>query len=149
VTYEISHIAPELSDEQRANLATLAAYLRTLPVDYPDFEMEQYVQGSKGYGGSLAHVPECGTAACAAGHGPAAGVLPLQGENWHKYSCRAFCPAHTAEWDWCFSASWSNVDNTAHGAAARIEWLLTKGLPANAVEQCFGGDPLCYAKGAA
>jgi hypothetical protein len=131
----------DITEEQRANLTKLAAYLRTLPVDYPDFAMEDYVRG--GYSSGPAHVPECGTAACAAGHGPSAGIAPFKGENWADYSSRAFAGPIEA-WSWCFDSAWARVDNTAHGAAARIEWMLEHGVPENAEEQCYGKAPLCY-----
>lgn len=132
-----------ITDEQRANLAKLAAYLRTLPPEYPDFEMNTFVQGDFGHGSHDARVPVCGTAACAAGHGPTAGIVPLKGETWSEYSVRAFC-SDDKDWNWCFDAYWSKVDNTAHGAAARIEWLLANGLPDDAVDQRWGDAPLCY-----
>lgn len=142
----------DITPEQRANLAKLAAYLRTLPPEYPDFAMDQFVAGIGGSGGSLVSTPECGTAACAAGHGPLAGVPFVEGETWGRYSRRAFINASpfaaNDAWDWCFAATWSNVDNTAHGAAARIEWMLKNGVPDNADEQRWGEEPLCYTPGA-
>lgn len=131
----------DVSEQQRANLAQLAAYLRTLPADYPDFEMDDYVRGE--HSQSLARIPECGTAACAAGHGPSAGIAPLKGEDWVDYSTRAFANP-ICEWSWCFDASWAKVDNTAHGAAARIEYMLEHGVPDNADDQRAGISPLCY-----
>jgi len=130
-----------ITDEQRANLATLAAYLRTLPADYPDFAMDQFVRGVGGYADSRARRAECGTAACAAGHGPIAGIEPLQDETWYTYTVRAF---GRSSFTWCFDEDWAQVDNSAHGAAARIEFMLAHGIPENADEQRFGEDPLCY-----
>lgn len=135
---------PDLTDEQRSNLKTLAAYLRTLPADYPDFEMSDYVSGQGIAGFCIAAVPVCGTAACACGHGPAAGIAPMKGETWDAYSVRAFIPVHHPAWSWCFSGEWSETDNTVHGAAARIEWMLERGVPADADDQESGNAPLCY-----
>lgn len=133
---------PNLTDEQRANLAKLAAYLRTLPAEYPDFAMDDFTAT----GERLANRAECGTAACAAGHGLHAGIAALPGETWMDYSERAFAPDdHSpSAWDWCFSGSWSDVDNTAHGAAARIEYMLACGVPANASTMRYGGDQADY-----
>jgi hypothetical protein len=136
---------PDLTDEQRANLATLAAYLRTLPAEYPDFSMDDFTAT----GGSMAKQPECGTAACAAGHGINAGIPALGGESWFDYSVRAFVEDDydgngSSPWDWCFSGSWSHTDNTAHGAADRITYMLAHGLPADADEQRLGEAPLSY-----
>lgn len=130
-----------LSKQQVKNLRKLAAYLKTLPVDYPDFAMDEYVRGVDP--GEQARVAECGTAACAAGHGPAAGVKPMPGENWTDYSFRAFADP-LESWSWCFESTWSGVDNTAHGAAARIEFMLREGVPDNMNMQMYGHAPLSY-----
>lgn len=143
----------ELSDEQSANLAKLAAYLWTLPANYPDFEMSDFVSGISfdDVEANYAHV--CGTAACAVGHGPKAGITPLQDERWREYSERVFIScdpdAHDDEdnegpWEWCFGAGWAWRDNTVHGAAARIEWMLAHGVPTNWSQQKRGVDPICY-----
>lgn len=135
---------PDLADEQRANLATLAAYLRTLPAEYPDFSMDDFTAD----GGRVAVQPECGTAACAAGHGINAGVSALAGESWYDYSVRSFAPDEywkgPSPWDWCFSANWSDIDNTAHGAADRITYMLAHGVPDDAVEQRLGMASISY-----
>lgn len=133
-----------ITAEQRANLAKLAAYLRTLPVGYPHFAMRRFTQDGRGDGSDAAHTPECGIAACAAGHGPLAGIPPVAGETWAEYSYRAFV-YEGAEWDWFFGADWTNTDNTAHGAAERIEWFLANDLPDDAEDQRWGHAPLCYA----
>lgn len=126
--------------EQIANCRKLIAYLRTLPAEYPDFEMSDFTTA----GGDEAHLPACGTAACAVGHGPAAGVAPEDGESWFGYSTRCFMNEESDEWHWCFSGGWARTDNTAHGAADRIEWLIDRGLPKNADYQRLGYDGLCY-----
>lgn len=137
------HSDPGLTDEQRANLRTLADYLRQLPPEYPDFAMDLFTRDGRGWSHDEAHVIVCGTAACAAGHGPSAGVEPLPGEGWNEYSERAF--AGGGAWNWCFDGYWAKVDNTAHGAAARIEVLLTLGLPDDDYAQRNGYAPLSYA----
>jgi hypothetical protein len=146
---KIECIPVDLTDEQRTNLAKLAAYLRTLPADYPDFAMNDFVLDSSGKKG-IAHVASCGTAACAVGHGPKAGIKPKSGESWHAYSYRTLIPIMFGDdvdddaWAWCFSGIWAHVDNTVHGAAARIEWMLEHGVPKNGSGQRFGCEPLCY-----
>lgn len=147
-----NHESANLTVEQVANCRKLIAYLRTLPVDYPDFEMSDFVaaDGDRDGRQAFAHVAECGTAACAAGHGPKAGVSPIEGETWYAYSRRAFCDDIGCEdigitpWDWCFSANWTDVDNSAHGAADRMEYMLDNGIPDNAGNVQYGGDPLPY-----
>lgn len=123
-----------LTKQQVKNLRKLAAHLRTLPVDYPDFGMTSFVRGHQD--GGKAFKAECGTAACAAGHGPRAGIRPRAGERWFDYSWRAF--AEDSAWYWCFSSAWAGVDNSAHGAADRIEYMLSHGVPANYRDQMYG-----------
>jgi len=142
-------IKPDLLDQQRANLRKLAAYLRTLPANYPDFEMNDFVRfdGSGKY--VFASVTPCGTAACAVGHGPKAGISPIGCENWTSYSHRCFIDAddgadNEEAWEWCFGGSWSYVDNTVHGAAARIEYMLQYGVPSDSWAQRSGDAALSY-----
>ncbi len=125
---------------QVQNLARLARYLRGLPADYRHFNMNEYYSdladsepetydwektekfNEMAARGGYQH---CGAVACAVGHGPAAGI-PLTcasgtGEDWVEYEERAFgVDFHVA----FFAGSWSAVDNTARGAAARIAMVL-------------------------
>jgi hypothetical protein len=74
----------------------------------------------------------CGTVCCAAGHGPNAGIDPLPGENWGTYIDRCFAaPADSPLFDWLFDGGWADVDNTPEGAAARIDYFLEHGIPAD------------------
>lgn len=139
------HPSLDITDEQEANLRKLAAYLWTLPADYPDFEMNRFTQDARGLSNSQAHVAQCGTAACAVGHGPIAGVAPRYRETWWEYSKRAFFGAAEGLFTWCADEDWSKIDNTVHGAAARIEWALAFGIPEDADEQRWGDEPICYA----
>ncbi len=120
-----------LSPEQETNLRTLAAYLHgpklkarfTMTV----FAITDYAEQEEEV--------DCGTAGCAVGHGPYAGIPKRKGESWFAYSCRVFglVPAddktNAPAWNWCFDASWRGYDNTPEGAAKRIEWLLANGVP--------------------
>jgi hypothetical protein len=122
------------------NLQKLATYLRSLPADYQEFDMEVYASDN-----SFAHPLSCGTAGCAIGHGPNAGIAAQDQEEWEDYSRRVFAiTADADEWDWCFGWYWAHTDNTPLGAAQRIEWLLQNGLPENANDQKLGDAPLCY-----
>ena len=130
---------------QEKSLRKLAAYLMTLPADYPDFEMDDYIGRWDGISSSYAHKAECGTAACAVGHGPRAGIRPKPREWWSNYSERfSGFEEHSPKWEWMFGSDWSEVDNTVHGAAKRIIYLLEMGLPENAEEQRDGKAKLCY-----
>ena len=132
--------------EQQANLRKLAEHLLTLPAEYPSFAMSRFTNDGAGFGDDEVHVAECGTAACAVGHAPMIGFEPLEGEYWSPYSERLFIEhCHLEPWEWCFGAKWSEVDNTAHGAAYRILWLLeNRGIPDNANRQRWGRDPISY-----
>jgi hypothetical protein len=80
----------------------------------------------------------CGTVACAAGHGPAAGIPFKSGEfelgidndwgniNWNRYITRAFGVELTFVFDFLFGSKWRIYDNHHYGAAARIRYLLDK-----------------------
>ena len=47
-------------------------------------------------------------------------------------------------WGWLFSSSWSDVDNTALGAAKRIRYFLDNGLPNDWYDQMTGAEPIIY-----
>jgi hypothetical protein len=143
-----------LSEEQRSNLEKLATYLESLPPDYNHFDMSFYADHSgdcdllddplvldaidpEGF------LSNCGTVACAVGHGPAAGILMLPSEikllksggnfAWGKYVGRAFIgydfDMRTDAFDFLFASGWSASDNSHYGAAARIRYFLENGVP--------------------
>jgi len=146
--------------EQQANLRKLAEHLLAFAPDYPDFAMDLFTRDERdlvrGYGHAPAYKAECGTAACAVGHGPIVGFAPLPDERWTDYSHRVFVGKcvngdddifgyQGKAWEWCFGGAWSNVDNTAHGAAYRIFWLLdNRDIPEDAEEQREGCAPISY-----
>lgn len=105
---------------------------------------------------SFREVYECKTVCCAIGWGLMAGVedtkhdlgLYYQGvrrcldtqvtkehlispyysiSGWTAYSSSQFVHGGDVRWDWMFSNLWSEIDNTAIGAAKRIFWLLKNG----------------------
>lgn len=124
------------------NLRSLASYLMT--VDPKAFDMDEYYMAGEGIwqlhsllkDGSLIRY-ECGTVACAVGHGPGAGVMPtLQDGSWPNYAARVFGansdPARgedTLVHTWCFHGQWADIDNTPDGAAKRITYMLKHGVP--------------------
>lgn len=127
-----------LTDEQRANLEKLAVYLEGLPTNYDQFDMAYVIKDCRegdvvSYALRNGGVSSCGTAACALGHGPAAGVfvpghmiIDRKYVAWSEYA-RLF--GSRIDWgnDWCFGAVWKVVDNHHFGAAARIRYLLAHG----------------------
>lgn len=135
----------------RENLEKLRDYLWSLPKNYTHFDMRTFYKSADAVplvdSAQIARTPEyldpCGTVACAAGHGPAAGIPVLDQENWPDYAWRVFKLSY-AQWEWCFDPYWRRIDNTPHGAAARIDWLLRKGLPTDWETQARGNAPLCY-----
>jgi len=131
-------------EDRNANLKKLASYLDTLPDDYNRFEMAGFLS----YDGTtfglsydattrylLCELPlnECGSIACAVGHGPNAGICMTPEEAYHEsfssYTRRCFIDTGTREFLWMFGGSWSDADNTAKGAAARIRYYLDRGVP--------------------
>ncbi|WP_454287230.1 hypothetical protein [Rhizobium arsenicireducens] len=109
------------------NLTILANYLDTL--EPKKFDMGVYCQDEHGDSLNI-YTHECGTVACAAGSGPAAG-LPIDftvDKGWDSYTHRVFGLDHLdVDWAWCFSGFWERLDNTPAGAAARIRHLLNGG----------------------
>jgi len=129
----------------RENFAKLADKLDTVPDDSERFDMTDYFAGSVSRYIKLGTVP-CGTCACAAGWGPAAGI-PVPPEVLHHDSNWLYWTGYISiqffglsidddddydEWGdeenevyrWCFDDAWRQFDNTARGAAARIRWML-------------------------
>jgi hypothetical protein len=131
----------------RANLEKLAAYLEQLPEDYTHFDMRMFFtrDGTDRPYWDATLAGDCGTVACAIGHGPAAGItIATETADWLDYGQKAF-KLDLDEWRWCFTGGWVSVDNTPHGAAKRIRQLLDHGLPANSLEQCRGEAPYMFA----
>lgn len=118
---------------QRSNLKTLANYLDSLPANYSHFGMSNFFQ----HNGREINVTDldtvctpCGTAACAVGHAPGAGIpIHEDDEDWADYSERVFGLNAFADnrWGWCFCGWWDQFDNSHYGAAARIRYLLKHG----------------------
>lgn len=88
----------------------------------------------------------CGTAGCAVGFAPYAGIPKNQGEDWDRYSKRCLVAPYEElrTWTWCFDGQWAEIDNTPLGAALRIEWMLEHGVPSDCHDQMTGEAPLCY-----
>lgn len=134
----------------RENLEKLASYLEGLPADYDHFEMATYFRQDRRTINDPLQAPlagACGTVACAIGHGPAAGIPAEETamEGWEDYSDRVFelsCNEET----WCFSSCWRWVDNTPHGAAKRIRYMLERGVPSDSDYQRRGWAPYMFAK---
>lgn len=137
----------------KENLAILATYLEKLPPDYREFEMACFYESEDDSDEHYIKTGnKCGTAACAAGHGPAAGLLltwqdlesrhPWSG-TWVFYLEKIFGVAwDTPECRWIFGGGWTDHDNTHRGAAARIRFLLDDdvALP----EMWENNDDDCY-----
>ena len=130
--------------ERRANLVKLARFLYTEPIDRRHFDMSIYSESDNDV---ACDNRECGTAGCAIGWAPVAGIAPLENEEWSDFSDRTLIIGWTDAdaWSWCFCMDWLGTDNTPHGAAKRIIWLLLYGLPDDWESQMQGRiTPLCY-----
>jgi hypothetical protein len=144
-----------VNNEQRQNLVKLADYLESLPERYKHFNMSSFADHNgdcnvdKDFEMLVVKKPEvflsnCGTVACAVGHGPAAGLAPILEEfdiqgrgkqrrvvdfDWHSYTVRVFgVYGLTYEFSWMFGGMWSDIDNHHYGAAARIRYFLDTSL---------------------
>lgn len=135
-----------ITDDQRINLAKLATFLEANARGVAArFDMELFNQGSELPSDRFEQsVSNCGTAGCAVGWGPNAGVMPMPLEDWIDYSGRAFAWVYSNEWDYMFSDDWARTDNTPAGAAARIRLILDKGLPEFWAAEMHGNAPLSY-----
>ena len=115
---------------QKANLIKLRDHLLT--VDSAVFGMRKYCATKNGIAFNISHRPadltECGSVACAVGHGPYAGIETIPGESWFEYSARVFVTANRRVWAFIFAAEWSWFDNTPSGAARRIDYVLEHGI---------------------
>jgi hypothetical protein len=118
--------------KHKDNLLKLAAYLETLPDDYEQFDMSEYMMARVGGYYETLRIderskPVCGTVACAVGHGPAAGIRVYGDECWGSYADRVFGFLPDDGFDYMFASGWSVDDNTPKGAAARIRTYVTLG----------------------
>jgi hypothetical protein len=128
----------------KKNLISIARYLPTIRQE--NFDMLKFRTGDKS-----SH--ECNSIGCVIGHCtilddyeniPRTPTGQINFQLWsEKYTG---LPIDSEEWAWCFSEQWAHwgTDNTPIGAAKRIIWLITEGLPENWREQITGEDPLCY-----
>lgn len=132
-----------LSQYHEDNLRKLAAYLLSGELK-ADFDMSRFSNTLLPI--NKRRETHCGTAGCAAGHGPYAGIPKNEDESWEDYIIRVFGIGKELDYyySWCFQGEWIGLDNTPEGAAKRILWLLDNGLPDNASDQCNRRAPLCY-----
>jgi len=126
-----------------SNLLLLADYLEALPEDYKHFHMAAY--NKDGYDPSQITESHCGTAACAVGHAIYVDGLPEPNydETWNDYSYRIF-GVSDEEWCWCFGVDWRYIDNTPHGAAKRIRYMVDHGVPGDWYMQMYCKVKKCY-----
>jgi hypothetical protein len=130
-----------LGDFHATNLATLrdALLKNKVPFDISNYyhaehgieweiTLDQF-EGLKALvGGKHEH---CGTSACAVGWAPV--FIGLSKEdldennrlNYREYSDKYLVPLNCKWWSYLFSEAWAYIDNTAHGAAYRINQLVT------------------------
>ena len=114
----------------KRNLLKLARYLE-LPAAQrrPRFDMAMYCASAYSYKRT-----SCGTAGCAVGHGPDAGIPKFSRESWSNYSGRVFGlhpyrrSLRTYVWNFCFSGDWAYSHyNRAADAARRIRYVVEHG----------------------
>lgn len=136
-----------VSAQTRAELVKLSTYLREVDSRPSNlkFDMETFYSPTP---------HECGSSACAIGHYAImigwqpmyGGIAPPEGQvvetcsigesnvlGWQVFSRQVLGLSNRGsteeDWDWLFSGEWGGVDNTALGAAARIDYYLEHGVP--------------------
>ncbi len=145
---------PKTEADVRQNLYNLANFLKTVQEDNVDveFEMGSFYSTAEGY-----LLNRCGASACAVGHYAVMlgweasddGTRPIGGfgdnpptelhygslMSWTDFSDVVIGVPRDSNiegrdaWDWMFDGDWNQSDNTAKGAAARIEYYLAHGVP--------------------
>ncbi len=122
----------------KKHLKLHAGYLLSLPHDYQHFCMRPSEcfnndddpalrHWSSSHGPSSIDWDKCKTVACSLGHAVYVNGLPKanHGRSWASYSRDLFgLNLNGAEWYWCFSKYWKDIDNTPQGAAKRILYLI-------------------------
>lgn len=106
----------------RKNLQKLTSFLAhgELPKEV-EFDMGCYTDGDE-------RSTTCGSAGCAIGFAPFAGIRKFTSEQFGPYADRTLIHYGMAARLWCFSPSWVGVDDTPKGAAKRIQYFLDNGI---------------------
>lgn len=134
-----------LSAQQLTNLMRLARGLLALPEYAPQFSMRTFrsepgetqttLISSTPAAPYATAEPPCGTVACAVGYAPAILNVPMpefteyawkMNQGWMEFSYRTLGSLPSGLWEWCFDGSWRGIDNTPHGAAARIVHMILR-----------------------
>jgi len=136
------HTTLDISKEHKRNLVTLARYLYDLkPDENMKFDMYDFAHKSTPEDdwaiGPFALVSkqheDCKTSACAVGH--AVFLFPPLEDNWVEYTERVFGISGTRDgrlrdaFAFMFGGFWNKIDNSPRGAAQRIIFALTDGVP--------------------
>jgi len=121
---------------QKQNLLKLADYLDSLPVSYNQFCASSCFLND---GRNTPRVMALGSRETAGivAHGPLAGLtIPEDCNYWENYGDEIFGldgtrSDHIESFEWLFSCAWGedDVDQTHRGAAARIRYFLSNGVP--------------------
>jgi hypothetical protein len=119
----------EITKTHIKNLTKLRDFLGGVSRDR--FEMSSFM-GNEDYSFEIQQrkkIHQCGTAACAVGYGPSAGVrVGKDDQTWQHYSARVFgYTVNGDDWEYMFSGSWDSYDNTPEGAAKRIGYVIEHG----------------------
>jgi len=129
----------------KENLLILADGLEDIELIH--FDMVEYRDGE-----IEMHLPnnDCGSIGCALGWAPkikGLEAIDIDVDSDKDFSFSKYCdrvlelPNESEEWDWCFSADWTDIDNTPYGASLRIRELAETGLPTYSYTQMIGEIP--------
>ena len=128
----------------RDNLTKLADYLESLPEDYKDFGMAGYLhvfdaRKAAEYAQHNGGVAKCGTAACAIGHGPAAGILFPEPTADSIFWNNTTVPLYTKD-DLEFPVDWVEACAPDWGEYSYEFFIDGEGDEAPEWAWCFGGS---------
>ena len=137
VNHPINIHGGEIELINRKNFAILALYLWETDIPKEKFDMSHYCYSEdKESEVDLRQALEeykndCGTSACALGHGPIAGIKPRITSSWSGYCRDNFVSDNSQVWEFCFGPKWPDCPKFA---AQRIAYML--------VNDCIMGNIL-------
>ena len=136
----------------KQNLLKLADFLEN-NVTQEMFNMDSYRMHENGACTQFYSKTECGTVGCALGWSPLIEGLEFTDAEYNvnskDYSFYNYCDRvfnlddnsnyRSPQWDFLFSAEWTKFDNTPKGAANRIKFLVSEGVPSDFENELLEG----------
>lgn len=136
--YRLAEVDGELGFSMRT-------YLRDTATNrmFWDWEAEEIPARLEILKEALASGDECGTTACALGHGPLFGIGRLNNLSWVSYCACNFTGCGDAEtFNWLFGGQWAGIPghDDRKSAAKRLAWHVLKGHDSTYPSDVFKWD---------